>query len=385
MNKIEIATMVKESRISKGIDEESIIQALGIDQRLFSQYENAEAMIPDSLLKKWADILSIPYEDLNLEEDVDFDPPKFVTGLIMYPPHARKITFKDIFGGFKASIKEKGKQKSLEILENHLFHPDRLQNQTPKLYIFTFVTLFIVFWAASLIGDIVLTNLSLSMIVPLSLLVLMLELHYPKNVKGISLLSYYALGGIFSIFTVFLVRSYTGYVDVPFLGDLLTAFVEELSKIFIVLIILSRMRVKHVMTGILIGFAVGAGFNAFENSQYGVVTFFEEFDLNAMYDTLFIRSIYDLFGIGHHFWTAILGGTLVMVSSTTSIRVKALFHPLFLQTFVLVMLIHACFNFSSYVSIWLTIVIVVISLVIFIRFYSIAYRRYYLNDTLPKE
>jgi RsiW-degrading membrane proteinase PrsW (M82 family) len=209
---------------------------------------------------------------------------------------------------------------------------------------------------------------------------LMEELYYPKNVKGISLIAYFALGGIFSIFTVFLMRSYTGYLDIPFLGDLLTAFVEEFSKIFIVFIILSRMRVKHVMTGVLIGFAVGAGFNAFENSQYGVMAFFENFNLSEMYNTLFIRSVYDLFGIGHHYWTAILGGTLVMVNTSTSIRMKSLAHPLFIQSFIMVMLIHAVFNFSSAISIWLSISVAIVSMVVYIRFYSITYRRYYTED-----
>ena len=138
-------------------------------------------------------------------------------------------------------------------------------------------------------------------------------------------LNSFLVGGIVSLGLTHLIREVTGFTD-GILGDLQTGFVEETAKLLVVLIILKRVKVKHMFTGVLIGFAVGAGFDVFETTDYAINTLIETSgNYNEMIWTTWFRSIFAV-GIGHHFWTGILAGTLVSLSTSLKVAFKKLYH-----------------------------------------------------------
>jgi len=215
------------------------------------------------------------------------------------------------------------------------------------LFPYVFIALIIMTVLATIGEQYALSNLMMSSIVPLCLLVFIHEISIPKQVKGIDTIKYFFIGGMTSILVVYGLRSFTSYPDWYFASDMLTGVVEELSKIIVVIFIFQRLKVKHVMVGILIGFAVGAGFDVFETSDYGMYALLESGgDIFMMMGEIITRSIFAIFGIGHHFWTAMIAGTLVLMNNTGKVGFKDLFKPISLMMFVLIALIHGLWNFT---------------------------------------
>ena len=106
------------------------------------------------------------------------------------------------------------------------------------------------------------------------------------------------------------------------MGDITTGLVEETAKLLVVLLIFKLIPIRYAFTGLLIGFAVGAGFDVFETSDYGM---FELFDSNGdiyqMQGLLLVRTLFAL-GIGHHFWTGILAGTFNCLKQESDIQIQ---------------------------------------------------------------
>ncbi|NBL00662.1 MAG: PrsW family intramembrane metalloprotease [Erysipelotrichia bacterium] len=155
----------------------------------------------------------------------------------------------------------------------------------------------------------------------------------------------FVVGGITSILLVYWMRDYVGYPTVVFLEDLLTGLVEETAKLLIVLIFLRTFKVKHMITGMLIGFAVGAGFDVFETANYGMIEFMMNFDFFEMQSVMATRALFSLIGVGHHFWTSMLVGALVFFNQKKKVGVTSMFNLNFGLWFLLIVLLHTLNNY----------------------------------------
>jgi RsiW-degrading membrane proteinase PrsW (M82 family) len=258
--------------------------------------------------------------------------------------------------------------------EQEMFHPEETVNTKPLLFPYVSMVLVIMSIIAIIGEQFALSNLVLSAIVPVSLLVIMQEIAIPKQIKGIDTMKYFFFGGMSSILLLYGLRYITDYPDWYLFSDLLTGFVEEFAKIAIVILIFKNLKVKHPMIGILIGFAVGAGFDVFETSDYGTYALLDSGgDFIVMMTEIVGRSIYAIFGIGHHFWTAMIAGTLVLVNDTGKIGFKDFFKPIPLIMFVLIFVIHGLWNFTATYFVIAQFAVLIVSGLLFVRFVYVNY------------
>ncbi len=284
-----------------------------------------------------------------------------------------KSTFKSWIKGVKLRLRNADQHD----VKNYLFSPEKVVTHTPYLYLkFFYVTLLL-----AVISDLnaspVLANIFVSMLVPVMLLILFLELDITREVKGIKILKYFLYGGTLSITVVYFFRGFVGYPNIMLLSDFLTGLVEESAKILVVFLILRKHKIQHVLTGMLIGFAVGAGFDVFETTDYGIATWYHnDASFVGMELNLLMRSLFALVGVGHHYWASILGGTLVYVSRSEKVRFKDFLHPTFIIMLIAMITLHAMWNFISSNYTWVALLYVIIpSLLLFLSMFYVAYTK----------
>lgn len=372
MTKRQIARHIYEKRVLQDKSIEDMVLVLNISEGLYLNYEDGKRKIPKSILREIISFLDLDPSLFLLATPVSHPKGRNIIDLFRFPDSSYKISLLSLFFRPIQQAKQNLESSSEEQFKYVLFEPKNVETHKPRLFWQTFLFFVFVFTLGLIIEDVVLTNIALSFSVPFSLLVFLLEIHIPKNTKGTTLFLVFLVGGVVSIFLVYAVRMIVGYPEMLFVEDLITGIIEEVLKIIVVVFILKRFAIQDVLTGILIGFAVGCGFDVFETSSYGMGSFLEE-SYFEMIINLGFRSLYAVLGVGHHFWTGMLAGVFVMVNPSTKVQWKYLFSPLVLQMLVVVILIHALWNFTS-ANVWFADwVVLAVSLFLFARFYMVQY------------
>ncbi|MGE0003843.1 MAG: PrsW family glutamic-type intramembrane protease, partial [Candidatus Izemoplasmatales bacterium] len=280
---------------------------------------------------------------------------------------------------FQKRKKEIQLENRMDIFENQIFHPEKLKpgiSLTWKIAI----SLVILTLMGSLAGSIVLSNFAFAMVVPITLLWLLFESHHPKVISGIDLIKYFMVGGALSIILVYFLTAFSGVGIL--LGNILTGLVEEAAKILAVLY-LARKRVIHTMLeGMLIGFAVGAGFTVFETTMYGMWAYLDpaEGGYLAMMETIGFRSLFDIFGIGHHFWASMLAGIVVSQKRFRHVRFDDFTQFVPMMWYLVFAAIHALWN--TFTISWAGIGVMLFSGLLFLVIWTKANQDYH---TLLKE
>ena len=162
--------------------------------------------------------------------------------------------------------------------------------------------------------------------VPVCIMVLLYELNIRRDVSFYSVIKIFALGGCLSIlFTLFI------YANVQYQEAYWAGFVEEFAKLFAVVLMASTYRKGSVLTGVLLGCAIGAGFAVIETMGFvyeriitvgiGVLqlsgkgasesAIMEFVSKNHPEAALFWRTIFS--PLCHVVWTAITAGAFWMV------------------------------------------------------------------------
>jgi len=348
MNSVNAGKYLKKKRTNEKIELSTMANDLGIDVLLLTRYEDGLEVISDDHGLKISKYLDFEPIKIGVAPEIpEKVPPKSLNRMIKREnPDDYKKDVKAFFDYFSHLPKRKSKKVKLALFEDQLFHPEKLSNEGPFMFFNLFMVFVIFFLFAYLIEDIAMTNFTLSLTVPFTMLWYLFERHNPRNVSGLTILKWFFFGGMASILIVLIIRYFVGYPDITFVQDLLTGLIEESAKILIVLILLYHKKIEHVMTGILIGFAVGAGFAVFETSLYGMAALLQTSNFDTMLALIFDRSQFALMGgIGHHFWTGMLAGALVAGSKTGYVSLKHLIRPAFLTCYTLVILLHALWNF----------------------------------------
>ncbi len=181
--------------------------------------------------------------------------------------------------------------------------------------------------------------------VPVAGLVFFFESNAFNDISLFEVLKVFFIGGVFSlVVTVFLytfvIFSVTSQVTgaLTLQDSLSIGIVEELGKLIIVAYFIKRLNVQHILDGILIGAAVGAGFAAFETAGY---------IYNAGNLLLEVALLRGLTAIGGHLvWAAIGGGAVMLVKRAKPFKVRQLLSTQFLVFFVLAILMHAAWDWD---------------------------------------
>lgn len=200
-----------------------------------------------------------------------------------------------------------------------------------------------------------------SAVAPVTILFLIYELNFPKNLSIIDVIKCFFIGGLASILLVFVFREATGYPE-GFWGDMLTGFVEEVAKVFIVIYFISKLKPRFILSGMLIGASVGAGFDVFETAEYAMSALIDE-SLFEMYMNLLFRGL-TAFIIGHHYWTMVLAGCLTMIIGDKKANIKYLSSKNFLIVLAFIITLHGLWNYSEYLELSLAVGAITLTLVL---------------------
>lgn len=196
--------------------------------------------------------------------------------------------------------------------------------------------------------------------VPLSTMILFLEMNAWKNVSLYKLIQTFLVGGCASLVATLFLFSIVGAHELDFFGAFMTGIVEEIGKVVIVYWFLRRLGKLSILSGLLIGASVGAGFAAFESAGYAlqpVIQFFQnsgyyaaygqQLDASAMMEainqSIFLRGF--LAPGGHVTWAAISGAALVIAAKAKGKIDTSLFSDgKFLRLFLIPVILHGTWD-----------------------------------------
>jgi len=261
---------------------------------------------------------------------------------------AATLSFRDIFKNvFKKRQKGDGARQFMAGTVLSTPAPDEMLRSWQRPWIFArvlvvgipfLIAMFLLLIFAPIKGSIPAMALVMfgAAIIPLATLLFFWEMNIPRNLPIYDVIIIFFIGGVLSLmFTAILI---------PFLAgeEAWTApFFEEPAKLLAMLpfLIRNKGRKNYILTGILLGAAVGAGFEVFESAGYVFEWLMEE-GIGGMLHVLLIRCLPN----AHTMWAALYGGALAWAMNGEKLKVKHFVHPRFLLYFGAAMLIHALNN-----------------------------------------
>ncbi|MBR5106291.1 MAG: PrsW family intramembrane metalloprotease [Alistipes sp.] len=181
-----------------------------------------------------------------------------------------------------------------------------------------------------------------SFTVPLTGLILFLEVNAYRNISLYDVALIFLVGGCASLVATLFLFSIVGVSELDFTGALTVGIVEEVGKGVIIYYFIKKLGKRNIFPGLLIGAAVGAGFAAFESAGYAM-NFLLEFGWDAMLDVIFLRGF--LAPGGHVAWAAITGAAMAIASQKyDQISASILTDGKFLKLFAIPVILHALWD-----------------------------------------
>ena len=230
-----------------------------------------------------------------------------------------------------------------------------------------------------------------SFAVPLSTMILFVEVNAWRNVSMYHVIQTFLVGGCASLVTTLFLFSIYSVEEMDFFGAFMVGLIEETGKAIIVYIFLKNLRKLSILSGMLVGASVGAGFAAFESAGYALQplmqflqysgyaaalgqTLDEQQMFDAIQQSIFLRGI--LAPGGHVAWAAISGAALVIAAKSRGLFNTNLFvDSKFIRLFIIPVILHGLwdspmagwfnniFPFAGYISLIVLVWIVVLILV----------------------
>ena len=165
-----------------------------------------------------------------------------------------------------------------------------------------------------------------ALLAPLSVMIFFFETNAYRNVSLMDVFKMFLIGGAVVSFVSILLESFvlpevasvnsSGYVrNIPI------AIIEEAVQVGIILIFVVRTKqCNYILSGMLVGAAVGAGFSTFETCGYGLMYLMGS--SGAAFDNAVNTIVWrDVLAIGSHVaWGAVEGGALMLVVRTAPTR-----------------------------------------------------------------
>ena len=190
-----------------------------------------------------------------------------------------------------------------------------------------------------------------SLLAAVPLLIFLFETNFSRNVSIFSLFKLFIYGGLLSLITTL--------ITVPFVeNEVLSAvffapLFEEIAKAAITVLFVSRIRPKSMLSGLLIGFAVGAGFDVFETLNYAYVTILlaEDVDVATVGPVaIVLMRTFSSFFSGHHYFTGIFGAIYVLCKQNVTFSMRDLIRWRVLAALGVSMILHALWNLSGFLT-----------------------------------
>lgn len=213
-----------------------------------------------------------------------------------------------------------------------------------------------------------------SFAIPISTLVLFLELNVRRNVSLYMVARLAFLGGIFSLLITLVIGNLAENGLLPnaeylsWLGASSAGPMEETAKVLAMVAVARAAKYKYKLNGLLVGASVGVGFAAFESMGYALNYFTndvvkgtlgtivesqtEDLDIaqgigmlqgaGTMLDIIVTRGI--LSPLGHIVWSAIAGCALWRVINGQEFKWRMLCDERFIRLFLVPVFLHMIWN-----------------------------------------
>lgn len=216
----------------------------------------------------------------------------------------------------------------------------------PWLYsrvLFLFLSTFLMLWICCVVfenrntlpGMIIIGSFA----VPLATMVLFLEMNVWRNVSIFTVIKTFLIGGCASLVATLILFSIYEVDELDFGGAFMTGVIEEVGKLVIVYYFVKKMKKISILSSMLIGACVGAGFAAFESAGYAT----QVPGMNNIVTSLFVRGL--LAPGGHVAWAAMSGAALAIAAKMKGgISSNILTDGRFLKIFILPIVLHAAWD-----------------------------------------
>lgn len=199
-----------------------------------------------------------------------------------------------------------------------------------------------------------------SFAVPLSTMILFLEVNAWRNVSMYHVIQTFLVGGCASLVATLFLFSIYSVEELSFFGAFMVGLIEEIGKAVIVYAFIKRFGKPSILTGMLIGASVGAGFAAFESAGYALqplIQFLqysgfaaahgqmldEQQMLDAIHQSIFLRGF--LAPGGHVAWAAISGAAIIIAAKVKGMFDTGVFtEKRFLRLFAIPVVLHGLWD-----------------------------------------
>ena len=210
-----------------------------------------------------------------------------------------------------------------------------------------------------------------SFMVPVATMFFFFETNAPRNISAMRMLEMFLIGGVLSLFVALILFDVIPGADAgEFFSALLVGFIEEAAKIAAIVFFMTRLRGKnYILTGLLIGAAVGAGFAAFESAGYAFRNMvmpimqavaqttaegtLEQFSATAFLDfgynkAMAVIAVRGMLAIGGHVaWAAIEGAALAACQEGEKFELSQLTNSTFLIFTAICIVLHGVWDTSN--------------------------------------
>lgn len=196
---------------------------------------------------------------------------------------------------------------------------------------------------------------------PLATMVLFVELNAWRNVSFYQVLKVFFVGGCLSLVATLFLFSIVEVGELDFVGAFTVGLIEEAGKAIIVFVCLKTLSERlNILSGMVVGAAVGAGFAAFESAGYAmqpIISFFQYYGfaaahgqvldpqimLTAINHSIIARGF--LSPGGHVAWAAISGvGLVAAAKSTGTLSANLFVNGKFLRLFIIPVVLHGLWD-----------------------------------------
>lgn len=195
--------------------------------------------------------------------------------------------------------------------------------------------------------------------VPFTTMVLFLEVNAFRNISVYDVMKFFLVGGCASlVVTMFLFDLEVVDTDLSSTwGAMMVGVIEEIGKLVIVYLLIKQLSsCNYILSALLAGACVGAGFAAFESAGYAMMPMLQIANIAGAYGVAMptemmmdnvTTSIY-LRGFlapgGHVAWAAITGAALIIAKGSGPLTTSVLTSSRFLKIFAIPVVLHGLWD-----------------------------------------
>lgn len=221
--------------------------------------------------------------------------------------------------------------------------------------------------------------------VPFTTMVLFMEVNAFRNISVYDVMKFFLIGGCASlVVTLFLYNLNIVDTDLSTTwGAIMVGSIEEVGKLVIVYFLVKQLtQCNYILSALLAGACVGAGFAAFESAGYALQPMLAianmagasgqpvstELMMDSVTDSIYIRGL--LAPGGHVAWAAITAGALIISKGATPLTTAVFTNSRFWKIFSIPIILHSLWDapiFDGYIKLISLIVIVWIVVLILIN------------------